>query len=103
MIISIVVVISIVVAMWCLVWNAFLTTIEIIISIVVVISIVVATGVHLFEQTGIPFCQGCFVPGLVEIGQVVLEKMKIWTVYDNDNDDDDNGQIWSEKLSWAFG
>ena len=37
------VVISIVVAIWCLVWNAFSTTIEIIISIVVVISIVVAT------------------------------------------------------------
>ena len=27
-----------------------------------------------FEQTGIPFTQGCFVPSLVEIGPVVLEK-----------------------------
>ena len=28
----------------------------------------------LFEQTWIPFTQGCIVPRLVEIGQVVLEK-----------------------------
>ena len=29
--------------------------------------------------------------GLVGVGPVVLEKkMKIWTVYDNDNDDEDN-------------
>ena len=27
-----------------------------------------------FEQTWIPFTQGCFVPRLVEIGPVVLEK-----------------------------
>ena len=27
-----------------------------------------------FEQTWIPFTQGCFVPSLVEIGQLVLEK-----------------------------
>ena len=27
-----------------------------------------------FEQTWIPFTQGCFVPNLVEIGPVVLEK-----------------------------
>ena len=27
-----------------------------------------------FEQTWIPFTQGCFVPNLVEIGQAVLEK-----------------------------
>ena len=27
-----------------------------------------------FEQTWIPFTQGCFVPSLVEIGSVVLEK-----------------------------
>ena len=40
-----------------------------------------------FEQTWIPFTQGCFVPSLVEIGPVVLEKkMKLWKVYDNDND-----------------
>ena len=29
---------------------------------------------HSFEQTWIPFTQGCFVPSLVEIGSVVLEK-----------------------------
>ena len=28
----------------------------------------------LFEQTWIPITQGCFVPGLVESGPVVLEK-----------------------------
>ena len=45
-----------------------------------------------FEQTWIPFTQGCFVPSLIEIGPVVLEKkMKMWKVYDNDdNDNDDN-------------
>ena len=34
----------------------------------------------------------CFVPSLVEIGSVVLEKkMKMWKVYDNNNDaNDDN-------------
>ena len=35
-----------------------------------------------FEQTWIPFTQGYFVPSLVEIGPVVLEKkMKMWKVY----------------------
>ena len=35
-----------------------------------------------FDQTWIPFTQGCFVPSLVEIGLVVLEKkMKMWKVY----------------------
>ena len=35
-----------------------------------------------FELTWIPFTQGCFVPSLVEIGPVVLEKrMKMWKVY----------------------
>ena len=29
-----------------------------------------------FEQSGIPFTEGCFVPSLVEIGPVVLEKKK---------------------------
>ena len=39
-----------------------------------------------FEQTWIPFTQGCFVLSLVEIGSVVLEKkMKMWKVYDNDD------------------
>ena len=38
------------------------------------------------EQTWIPFTQECFVPSLVEIGPVVLEKkMKMWKVYDNDD------------------
>ena len=47
-----------------------------------------------FEQTGFPFTQGCLVPSLVEIGPVVLEKkMKMWKVYDKDNDaNDDDGQ-----------
>mgnify|MGYP003683272863 CR=1 FL=1 len=40
---------------------------------------------------------------LVEIGPVVLKKkMKMWKVYDNNDDNDDDGQ-WSEKLTWAFG
>ena len=58
-----------------------------------------------FEQTWILFIQGCFLPSLIEIGSVVLEKkMKMWKVYANNNDNDnDNGQIWSEKLTWAFG
>ena len=35
-----------------------------------------------FEQTWIPFTQGYFVPSLVEIDPVVLEKkMKMWKVY----------------------
>ena len=42
-----------------------------------------------------------------EIGQVVLEKMKIWKVYDNDDDDNGDGQILISKahlilrLRWA--
>ena len=44
-----------------------------------------------FEQTWIPFTQGFFVPSLFEIGPVVLEKkIKMWKVYDNDDDDNDN-------------
>ena len=35
----------------------------------------------LFEQTWIPYIQGWFVPSLIEIGPVVLEKMKKWKVY----------------------
>ena len=51
-------------------------------------------------------------PSLVENGLVVQEKkmkMKMWKVYDNANDNNDNdGQrttdkFWSEKLTWAFG
>ena len=38
--------------------------------------------VHSFEQTWIPFTQGCFVPRLVEIGPVVLENiLKFRKVY----------------------
>ena len=52
-----------------------------------------------FEETWIPSTQGCFVPSLVEIGSLVLEKkMKMRKVYNNDND-----KFWSEKLTWAFG
>lgn len=41
-----------------------------------------------FEQTQIPFTQSCFLPSLVKIGPVVLEKKtKMWKVY---NDDDNN-------------
>ena len=44
-----------------------------------------------FEKTWIPFTQGCFEPNLVEIGPAVLEKkIKMWKVYDNANEDDDN-------------
>ena len=59
-----------------------------------------------YEQTWIPFTQGCFLPSLVEIGPVVLEKkMKMWKVYDN-NDNDDDGQRTnfdqkSLRLMWA--
>ena len=43
-------------------------------------------ALHL-KKTWIPFTQGCFVPSLVEIDQVVLEKkMKMWKVYNNNND-----------------
>ena len=34
-----------------------------------------------FEQTWIPFTQGCFVPSLVEIGSVVLEKNIFSSIY----------------------
>ena len=44
-----------------------------------------------FEETWIPFTQGCFVPSLVEIGPVVLEKkMKMWKVYDDNYNNNDN-------------
>ena len=35
----------------------------------------------LFEQTWIPYTQECFVPSLVKIGPVVLEKMSIYFYY----------------------
>ena len=49
-----------------------------------------------FEQTLIPITQGCFVPSFHEIGQVVLEKMKVWKVFGRTDD------RWSEKLTCAF-
>ena len=50
--------------------------------------------------------QGCFLPSLVEIGPVVLEKkMKMWKVYDNNDNDDDGQRInfdqKSLRLMWA--
>ena len=58
-----------------------------------------------FEQNWIPSTQGCFVPNLVQIGPVVLEKkIKLWKVYEQkdrliDGQTDDGR---SEKLTWAF-
>ena len=52
-----------------------------------------------FEKTWIPFTKGCFVPRLVEIHPVVLEKkMKMWKIYDNNDDNDGQRTIkfWSE-------
>ena len=43
-----------------------------------------------FEQTWIPFNQGCFVPSLAEMCIVVLEKKNMWKVCDNDDYDDNN-------------
>ena len=69
-----------------------------------------------FEQTWIPFTQGYFVPSLVEIGPVVLEKkMKMWKVYKQtdrrtdrrtDGQRDDGQQVirkahLSFQLRWA--
>lgn len=36
-----------------------------------------------FKLTWIPFIQWCFLSSLVGIGQVVLENVKMWKVYDN--------------------
>ena len=68
-----------------------------------------------FAKTWIPFTQVCYVPSLVEIGLVVLEKMKIWKVYRRtdgwtdrrkDRQTDNGRQVirkahWSFQLSWA--
>ena len=44
-------------------------------------------GVSLYFNKLIPFTQGCFVPSLVKIGLVVLEKKsKIEIVYRDDRD-----------------
>ena len=54
-----------------------------------------------FEQTKIPFTLARFVPSLVEIGPVVLEKMKkMCKVYDDDDDDNnttDKGQAFGSS------
>ena len=62
----------------------------------------------LFEQICNPIIQGCFVPILVEIGPVVLEKkMKMGKVYDNDANDDglrikfDQKSSLELRLRWA--
>ena len=48
-----------------------------------------------------------FVPSLVEIGQVVLEKkLKLWKVYDHANVNNNDGQQTNfdqKNLTWAFG
>lgn len=47
----------------------------------------------------------CFVPTFVNFGHVVLRKMEMWKVYDNNADKTDKGQIWIRKknhmLRWA--
>ena len=56
-----------------------------------------------------PLHPGCFVPSLVEIDTVVLEKkMKMWKVYNNDNNNIDRQQTnlirkahLSLRLRWA--
>ena len=64
-------------------------------------------GAPSFKQTWIPFTQGYNVPSLVEINPVVQEKkMKMFKVYDNNNDanDNDDGQLTNQKkLTWAVG
>ena len=59
-----------------------------------------------FEYNWIPFTQRCFVPSLVEIGLVVLvKKMKMWKVNDNDddnNDDDGQRQILIRKAHFSL-
>ena len=53
----------------------------------------------LFQETWVPITQGCFVPSILEIGPVILEKMKMWKVYrQRDRRTDDKR---SEKLTWA--
>ena len=56
----------------------------------------------LFEQIWIPLTQECFVPSLIEIFPVVLEKnLKVSKVYRRtDRQTTDNRR--SEKLTWAF-
>ena len=49
----------------------------------------VEKGMALHLKIWFLITQGCFVPNLVEIGLVLLEKkMKMWKVYDSDNNND---------------
>ena len=41
-------------------------------------------------------------PSLVEIGAVILERMKMWTIY-RQTDRQTTNDRWSENLTWAFG
>ena len=57
-----------------------------------------------FEQIWITITQGCFVPNLVEIASVVLEKMKVWIDYrqtDWRTDWRTTDKRHSEKLAWV--
>ena len=58
------------------------------------------------EETWIPPTQVCFVPSLVEIGPVVLEKrLKMWKVYrrtDTQMHEQTKDNMRSKKLTWAF-
>ena len=46
-----------------------------------------------FVQTWIPSTYGCFVPSLIEIGPLVLEKkVKMWKVYNNHDNNKDEGK-----------
>ena len=56
-----------------------------------------------FEETWILFAQGYFVPNLVEIGPVVLEKkMKMWKVYRQTDGRTDNGRQVIRKVHLSF-
>ena len=59
-----------------------------------------------FEETWVPITRGCFVPSLVKIGPVVLEKKsKIWKVYrqmDRQTDRQTDGRQAIRKAHWSF-
>ena len=58
----------------------------------------------LFEQYWIPFTEGCVVPSLVEICPVILEKIKMWKVYektDLQTDDRRSENLTSFQLKLA--
>ena len=55
-----------------------------------------------FEQTWVPFTQGCFVPSLFEIGPMVLES-KMWKIYRQMNRPTEDGkQVIRKALIRAF-